>query len=109
LNQAPVLVPTTNSPLRRALDEWFDEERITPRIVGEFEDSALMQVFGQAAGCVFPAPSAIATDVSRFHGVRAIGRLNNVRERYYVISPERRLKHPGVLAITSVARDQLFK
>ena len=109
LNQAPVLVPTTNSPLRRALDEWFDEERITPRIVGEFEDSALMQVFGQAAGCVFPAPSAIAIDVSRFHGVRAIGRLNNVRERYYVISPERRLKHPGVLAITSVARDQLFK
>jgi len=109
LNQAPVLVPTTNSPLRRALDEWFDEERITPRIVGEFEDSALMQVFGQAAGCVFPAPSAIATDVSRFHGVRAIGRLNNVRERYYVISPERRLKHPGVLAITSAARDQLFK
>ena len=109
LNQAPVLVPTTNSPLRRALDEWFDEERITPRIVGEFEDSALMQVFGQAAGCVFPAPSAIAIDVSRFHGVRAIGRLNDVRERYYVISPERRLKHPGVLAITSVARDQLFK
>ena len=109
LNQAPVLVPTTNSPLRRALDEWFDEERITPRIVGEFEDSALMQVFGQAAGCVFPAPSAIAADVSRFHGVRAIGRLNDVRERYYVISPERRLKHPGVLAITSVARDQLFK
>jgi LysR family transcriptional activator of nhaA len=109
LNQAPLLVPTTNSPLRRALDEWFDEERITPRIVGEFEDSALMQVFGQAAGCVFPAPSAIATDVSRFHGVRAIGRLNDVRERYYVISPERRLKHPGVLAITSVARDQLFK
>ena len=109
LNQAPVLVPTTNSPLRRALDEWFDEERITPRIVGEFEDSALMQVFGQAAGCVFPAPSAIASDISRFHGVRAIGRLNDVRERYYVISPERRLKHPGVLAITSVARDQLFK
>jgi LysR family transcriptional activator of nhaA len=109
LNQAPVLVPTTNSPLRRALDEWFDEEHITPRIIGEFEDSALMQVFGQAAGCVFPAPSAIAADVSRFHGVRAIGRLNDVRERYYVISPERRLKHPGVLAITSVARDRLFK
>ena len=109
LNHAPVLVPTTNSPLRRALDEWFDEEHITPRIVGEFEDSALMQVFGQAAGCVFPAPSAIATDVSRFHGVRPIGRLHDVRERYYVISPERRLKHPGVLAITSVARDQLFK
>ena len=109
LNHAPVLVPTTNSPLRRALDEWFEGERIVPRIIGEFEDSALMQVFGQAAGCVFPAPTAIASDVSRFHGVRAIGRLQDVRERYYVISPERRLKHPGVLAMTSVARDQLFK
>jgi LysR family transcriptional activator of nhaA len=109
LTQAPMLMPTTNSPLRRALDEWFDAEGITPRIVGEFEDSALMQVFGQAGDCVFPAPSAIAHDVSRFLGVRAVGRLESVRERYFVISAERRLTHPGVLAITSAARDQLFK
>jgi len=109
LTQAPMLIPTTNSPLRRALDEWFDAEGVSPRIAGEFEDSALMQVFGQAGECIFPAPSAIAKDVSRFLGVGAIGRLESVRERYYAISAERRLTHAGVLAITSAARDQLFK
>ena len=109
LTQVPMLMPTTNSPLRRALDEWFEAEGISPHVVGEFEDTALMQVFGQAGGCVFPAPSAIANDVSRFYGVRRVGRTEAVRERYYVISGERRLKHAGVLAITSAARDQLFK
>ena len=95
--------------MRRALDEWFEEQGISPQVVGEFEDPALMQVFGQAGGCVFPAPSAIANDVSRFYGVRRVGRTEAVRERYFVISAERRLKHAGVLAITSAARDQLFK
>jgi len=109
LTGEPMLMPTTNSPLRRALDEWFEEQGISPQVVGEFEDPALMQVFGQAGGCVFPAPSAIANDVSRFYGVRRVGRTEAVRERYFVISAERRLKHAGVLAITSAARDQLFK
>jgi LysR family transcriptional activator of nhaA len=108
LRNAPMLLPTTNSPLRRALEAWFDAQGITPRIVGEFEDSALMKVFGRAAGCVFPAPSAIADDVSRFYGVRMVGRVESVRERYFVISAERRLKHPGVLAMTSAARDEVF-
>jgi LysR family transcriptional activator of nhaA len=108
LRNAPLVLPTTNSPLRRALEEWFDAQRIAPRIVGEFEDSALMQVFGHAAGCVFPAPSAIARDVGRLYGVRVVGRVEAVRERYYVISAERRLTHPGVLALTSAARDELF-
>jgi LysR family transcriptional activator of nhaA len=57
---------------------------------------------------VFPAPAAIARDVGRLHGVRMIGRTERVRERYFVISAERRLKHPGVLAMTNAARDQLF-
>jgi len=109
LTGEPMLMPTTNSPLRRALDEWFEDQGISPQVVGEFEDPALMQVFGQAGGCVFPAPSAIANDVSRFYGVRRVGRTEAVRERYFVISAERRLKHAGVLAITSAARDQLFK
>lgn len=53
-----MVLPTTNSPLRPGLEEWFDAQEIAPRIVGEFEDSALMDLFGQAAGGVFPAPSA---------------------------------------------------
>ena len=108
LDRAPMLLPTTNSPLRRGLEAWFDVQEVTPRIVGEFEDSALMNVFGHAAGCAFPAPSAIADDVTQFYGVRMIGQAEAVRERYYVISAERRLKHPGVLAMTMAARDELF-
>jgi LysR family transcriptional activator of nhaA len=109
LQDAPMLLPTTNSPLRRGLEEWFDAQGVRPRIVGEFEDSALMKVFGHAAVCAFPAPSAIAADVSKFYGVRMVGRVEAVRERYYVISAERRLKHPGILAMTSAARDEIFK
>jgi LysR family transcriptional activator of nhaA len=77
-------------------------------VAGEFEDSALMKVFGHGAGVAFPAPAVIERDVCRFYGVRVIGRTDVVRERYYAISAERRLKHPGVLAITSAAREKLF-
>jgi LysR family transcriptional activator of nhaA len=108
LDDTPLVLPTSNTALRHALDQWFDKERLRPRIVGEFEDSALMKVFGQSAGVVFPAPAAIAADVCRFYDVREIGRTTAVRERYYAISAERRLKHAGVLAITSAARDELF-
>ena len=109
LDGAPVLLPTSNTALRRSLDAWLDREGVRPHVVGEFEDSALMNVFGQSAGVSFPAPAAIAPDVCRFYGVRAIGRTNAVRERYFAISAERRLKHAGVLAITTAARDQLFR
>lgn len=109
LREAPMLLPTVNTALRRDLDAWFEKEQLRPRVVAEFEDSALMKVFGQGAGVVFPAPAAIAREVCRFYGVRVVGQTHAVRERYYAISAERRLKHPGVLAITSAARDDLFK
>jgi len=109
LRKAPMLMPTTNSPLRHALEDWFETREITPHIVGEFEDSALMKVFGRAASCVYPAPAAIADDVALFYGGRLVGRAETVRERYYVISAERRLKHPGVLAMTDVAREEIFR
>ena len=105
LASAPVLLPTMNTALRRSLDEWFERENIRPNVVGEFEDSALMSVFGQASSAVFPAPAVIGREVSRLYGVRLVGRVDAVRERYYAISVERRLKHPGVLAITSAARE----
>jgi LysR family transcriptional activator of nhaA len=109
LHDAPMVLPTINTALRQALDEWFDQEGLRPRVSGEFEDSALMKVFGEGAGVVFPAPAAIADDVCRVYGVRMVGSTRAVRERYYAISAERRLKHPGVLAITTTARDELFR
>jgi LysR family transcriptional regulator, transcriptional activator of nhaA len=108
LRAVPVVLPTANTPLRRDLDDWFDSGGIAPRVVGEFEDTALMKAFGQGVGAAFPAPAAIAPDICRMYGVRMVGQTSAVRERYYALSVERRLKHPGVLALTTAARQDLF-
>ncbi len=108
LDDMPTVLPTPNTASRRALDQWFDAIGVHPRVIGEFEDPALMKVFGADAGAVFPAPSAIARDVSRIYGVRPAGRADAVVERYFAISVERRIRHPGVAAITSAARDDVF-
>ena len=109
LNDAPMLLPTVNTALRRDIDEWFDKAGLRPRVIGEFEDTALMKVFAQGAPAVFPAPAAIEQDICRFYGVKVVGRTTAVKERYYAISVERRLKHPGVVAITSAAREEVFR
>lgn len=108
LNGAPFLVPTDNTTVRRSLDQWFDTQGIHPDIKGEFEDSALLNVFGQTGMGLFAAPSAIEAEVQRQYGVRVIGRTEAVRERFYAISVERKLKHPAVVAISEVARRELF-
>lgn len=109
LHDAPMVAPTTNTAVRRDLDHWFDQIGVRPSILGEFEDPALMKAFGAESGAVFAAPFAIARDVCRVYAVRLVGRTDSVKERYYAISAERRLTHPGVLAITNAARDELFR
>jgi LysR family transcriptional regulator, transcriptional activator of nhaA len=108
LDGAPMLLPTTNTTLRRALDQWCEAQDIRPHIVAEFEDSALLKVFGKAGDGLFAAPTAIEEDVKQQYQVTVIGRVPEVRERFYAISVERRLKHPAVLAISSAAREDLF-
>jgi LysR family transcriptional activator of nhaA len=108
LDGAPFLFPTDNAALRRSLDQWFDSQGIRPRVVGEFQDSALMKVFGQAGRGVFAAPSVIEAEVRRQYGVRLIGRTDHVRERFYAISVERKIKHPAVAAICEAAHQKLF-
>lgn len=101
-------MPTASATLRRDLEAWLQKEGVRPQVVGEFEDSALMKVFGESTGVVFPAPSVTSAEVCRLYGVSEIGRTASVRERYYAISAERRITHPGVLAITGAAHDDLF-
>lgn len=108
LNQAPFLAPTELSMTRRALDQWLEREKIAPRIVCEFDDSALMKAFGQAGIGVFTAPTAIEQEVRHQYGVAVIGRAPDIRGRFYAISAERKLKHPAVLAISEAARRELF-
>jgi LysR family transcriptional activator of nhaA len=108
LDGAPVLLPTQNTTLRRSLEQWLDHAGIRPRVVGEFEDSALLKVFGQAGKGLFPAAAVIESEVRAQYGVKLVGRLPEVKERFYALSAERRLKHPAVVAISAAARQKLF-
>lgn len=108
LDGAPLLLPTPKTAVRRDLEQWFHANDLRPKIVGEFEDTALMKVFGQDGVGLFPAPSAIEDEVCRQYKVKVAGRTDAVRERYFAISVERRLKHPAVIAICESARRDLF-
>ncbi|MGB5325908.1 MAG: LysR substrate-binding domain-containing protein, partial [Pseudomonadales bacterium] len=108
LEGAPVLLPTADNPIRRGLDDWFNDEGITPKVVAEFEDSALMKAFGQAGNGIFPAPAAISAEVEQMYHARRVGPVIPVEEKYYAISPERKLKHPAALKIIEAARKHLF-
>ena len=108
LHQAPMLLPTLGTALRGALMQWFDKLQIHPHIAGEFDDSALMKAFGQAGIGTFGAPSVIEQQVLEQYKLQLIGRTDEVREHYYAISAERRLKHPAVLAVRDAAKLRLF-
>jgi len=108
LNGQEMLMPASTTTLRRLIDRWFEGRGIEPRITAEFEDSALLKVFGQAGGGVFPAPTVIEREVVQQYDVRVIGRVESLRERYFAISVERKIKHPAVVAITTAAREDMF-
>lgn len=108
LNEAPMLLPMEMTALRGALDRWFVALGIRPAVAGEFDDSALIMVFGQEGDGVFVAPTVIEKEVLRQHQVQVIGRTQVVKERYYAISVERIIKHPAVSAIFEAARNNLF-
>ena len=108
LNDAPILLPSQNSALRRQMDDWFENKGLSPRIVGEFSDSALLKAFGEAGAGVFASPTVIEKEICRMYRSRVIGRTDEVTEQFYAISPERRLKHEAVIAITNIARESLF-
>ena len=109
LDGAPFLFPSIDSALRRSLETWFDAQGLRPRVVAEFEDSALLKAFGHEGAGVFAAPAVIERELVKGHDVRVLGRSDAVRERFYAISAERRLRHPAVVALTEAARDRMFR
>lgn len=108
LDGEPVLLPSEDAVLRREIEGWFARHRVKPVIAGEFEDSALLKVFGQAGAGFFPVPAVIAQEVARQYNVQPIGVAQGVTERFYAISLERRIRHPAVTLICSTARSELF-
>jgi LysR family transcriptional activator of nhaA len=108
LSGVPLLMPTDNTMLGRSMEQWLTHHELKPRIVGHFEDSALLKTFAAAGAGAFAAPSVIADGIARQYGVRPIGTVEEIRERFYAITTERRLKHPAVTAIFESARRDLF-
>ncbi|ACN13322.1 NhaR [Desulforapulum autotrophicum HRM2] len=108
LDKVPMLMPMAMTMLRSALDQWFESLSIQPLIVAEFEDNALLKVFGQAGDGVFVAPTVIESEIKTQYQVRIIGRCPFIKERFYAISVERILKHPAVVAISDIARHSIF-
>jgi LysR family transcriptional regulator, transcriptional activator of nhaA len=108
LEGAPMLLPLESSPLRRALNQWFERHQIKPRVVAEFEDSALLKVFGADGVGLFPAPAAVAAEVIAQYRVQQLGPMDGVKERFYAVTAERRLKHPAAVAISQAARHDVF-
>ena len=109
LNGAPLLLPGEMTVVRSRLMQWLDGLHIYPRIVGEFDDSALMKAFGQTGSGVFIAPTPIAAEVEKQYGVVSVGQTDEVRDQFYAISVERKISHPAVAAITETAREWLFQ
>lgn len=103
LRQLPVLLPTPHSALRATLDQWFEREGITPRLAGEFEDSALMAVFAARGLGVFPLSRLGAADAALLRGLRQLGPCGDVREEVYAIRGRRGLHHRLVQALLQVA------
>lgn len=108
LDGMPFLLPTENSTLRRSLEQWFDAEQIQPMGVAEIEDSGLLKVFGEGGAGLFASASAITDEVLSQFGVEVVGRAGVIREQFYGISTERRLRHPAVVAISDAARQSFL-
>ena len=109
LRGAPLLLPGAATQIRRALELWLDSTGIAPKRVGEFDDLALMTAFGRGGAGIFPAPSLIEKEIEAEYNVRVVGRLPEVKERFYAVSAERKIKNPAVGAITSAARREVFE
>lgn len=99
----PMILPSPGGPLRRAIDEWLDRLGIRPDVLGEFTDSALLKAFGQGGAGVFAAPSAVAGEIARQYEVVPFGSTEDVRERFWALSAERRVRHPAVNAVMQSA------
>jgi LysR family transcriptional activator of nhaA len=108
LDGAPILLPTDDTELRRSLDQWFEAQQVRPHVRGHFYDSALLKEVGHAGVGLFPAPAAIEEEIQKQYNVEVVGRIDAVRERFYAITIERRIKHPAVLVLSESARRDLF-
>ena len=106
LNNTPMLIAGAQASVRQQLEGWLPRHQIHPRIIGEFDDGALMTAFGRQGRGVFMAPTATEQETIAQFGVVVIGRSDELVEEFYAVSVERRITHPCVVAMTDAAREQ---
>jgi LysR family transcriptional activator of nhaA len=104
LSELPFVLPPLGTPLRRRLDAWFVSREIRPRVKSEVDDAALLRVFGSAGRGIFPVRAALKAEMEDLRDVELVGPCEGLRERYYAVSTERRIRHDGVAAIIEGAR-----
>lgn len=104
LAQLPLLLPTNHSAVRRRLAQWFEQHHVQPRVVGEFEDSALLTTFGATGMGVFPSPDLVRGDLHTRMGLQRLAGCGTVTEQFYLIGSERKVMHPLVKQV--LAHDQ---
>jgi len=108
LEGAPCLLPSAHATVRRTLDQWFENNRLRPALVAEFDDSALMYAFGEEGQGFFPAPTVFESEFRRRYNVQVVGRVKQAQQQFYAISVDQRLHHPAVIAIVKAARQEIF-
>ncbi len=108
LHNAPMLIQGAASSVRQQLEGWLVKHHIQPRVVGEFDDGALMTAFGREGRGVFMSPSVLEAETVAHYGVEVLGRSDELVEEFFAVSVERRISHPCVAAITQNARGRLF-
>jgi len=108
LNGAPFLLPSRSTALRRSIDSWLESKELHPLIRAEFDDTALLKAFGQTGEGLFPGSLGIQDEVKRQYEVELVGEMHGVREQFFAISAERKIKHPAVLAISRTAKSDQF-
>ena len=107
LNDAPLLLPGGHAAVRGLIDRWLNDQRLTPRLMGEFDDGALMKAFGQAGAGFFPGPAALADEIHLRYNTPCVGRVEEINENFWAITAERRVSHPSIMTIIDSARTAL--
>ncbi|WP_374355643.1 transcriptional activator NhaR [Chitinimonas sp.] len=104
LDAAPLLLPGHSATVRGHIDRWLSEQRLSPRIFGEFDDGALLKAFGEAGSGYFPGPELLKDEICARYQVQCIGQTDDVRESFWAISVERRINHPAIKVVLDAAR-----
>ncbi|MEA3208976.1 MAG: LysR family transcriptional regulator, transcriptional activator of nhaA [Chthoniobacter sp.] len=108
LHEAPALLPSENTSLRHIIQRWFDRHAVQPRVLAEFEDTALMRVFAVDGEGFFPVHSVAVAETVGHYGFKVVGEAEDCRNEFFAITAERRLRHPAIIAVTENAQLRLF-